>query len=259
MVKGLTFSIGWVVALTSASFADFQLARPLQFSGNCDSACCDSACDSTPNCDSGCLGCGGCQQPLLSCDRYWTFFGGWNEGPDYSGSTAGFQRNGTYQDGFVIGAALGRNLGCHLRQEFEFAYRYNEGDQWSSVPQFQTFNWVDWNGSLNVFSGMSNWIYDIGDRNTQKLTPYIGGGVGFAFVDGQLSSPTTQFQYEDSAFAYQGFAGAKYRWSCNRALFAEYRFFGTDRLSLYNATLAQEAGAHNYQSNNVIVGIQFLR
>lgn len=265
MVRELTVGVGLLFCFASVGAADFNLRERAHFGSCCDDSQCNGTCDvcesGIPGCDNQCDSQRGCKDQgclALTCNRYWSFFGGWSNANSYFGEDTTFQRQGTFQDGYVLGGAMGRYLTCHLRHEFEFAYRSSQADQWSSVVLNQPTNFVPWNGNLNAFSGMSNLVYDFGNRDCQKITPYVGGGVGFAFVNADLNSFNSQFRFDDSAFAYQGFSGLSMKCRNNASLFAEYRFFGTDQVNLLNG-FGATLGEYSYRSHNAIFGIQFRR
>ncbi len=248
MFKRVAFTIGLTLSIASTSLAELNLGKRLQFQRSCDTANCDGeescdACSDRAACSCGC--------------KYITGFGGWNRLEDYRGEDLFVERQGQFDDGFVVGAAVGRRFGSHLRREFEFAYRYNQGDQWSATPFFAQRNPQNWLGGVNCYSGMANLIYDLGDRDSKKWTPYVGGGVGFAFVDASLNIPNVQFQLDDSAFAYQGFGGILFHTGKRSSLFSEYRFFGTDQINLWSGGIA--IGQYEYLAHSIIGGIQFRR
>jgi OOP family OmpA-OmpF porin len=69
--------------------------------------------------------------------------------------------------------------------------------------------------------------------NSSPLTPYIGAGVGFseAFISvGQIAIGGTSLHGDinDTVFAWQGFAGLRYRLNDRMGLSLEYRYFAAD-------------------------------
>jgi opacity protein-like surface antigen len=213
---------------------------------------CDTSCDSDSNVS---------DHSHCDCCKYWSFFGGWNEARDYNGESENppppTARNGSFQDGYALGIARGRCVNSWLRQEFEFSYRNNRADQWTVSPQFAPPSQFAWNGQLNVYSGMANLIVDF-DRS-RKLTPYVGGGVGFAFAQGAFSTVTSSQSIKDSAFAYQGFGGLLWKANCNASLFTEYRYFGTDDIAVNSAPAGLQFGSDAYTAHGMLVGVQFKR
>lgn len=69
--------------------------------------------------------------------------------------------------------------------------------------------------------------------NQSRLTPYIGGGVGFSEailnVDQiTLNNTSLHGDNSDTVFAYQAFGGLRYRLNDRMGLSLEYRYFATD-------------------------------
>jgi opacity protein-like surface antigen len=92
------------------------------------------------------------------------------------------------------------------------------------------------------------------------LTPYIGAGAGFAFIDASIQPvgvPAT-IDLQTSSFAYQFIAGAAMPISQRAQLFAEYRFFGTGDFSLNAAAqgLGSLAADGDLTTHNVFAGLR---
>jgi OmpA-OmpF porin, OOP family len=69
--------------------------------------------------------------------------------------------------------------------------------------------------------------------NRSLITPYIGGGVGFseAILDVDyilINNTSLRGNNADTVFAYQGFAGLRYRLNDRMGLSLEYRYFAAD-------------------------------
>lgn len=69
--------------------------------------------------------------------------------------------------------------------------------------------------------------------NRSRFAPYIGGGVGFseAILDvGRITIDDTTLHGDnsDTVFAYQGFAGLRYRLNDQMGLSLEYRYFAAE-------------------------------
>lgn len=253
VMKKWMLTIVMIATIASTGWADLNLANRWNFRPQCDQA---QDCDRSACIDPSCDGCD-TQTCCDGCGRYLSLFGGWSHVLSYRGADSVVERQGDFSDGFLLGTAFGKQIGCHLRAEAEFAYRFNQADQWSSTPFNNQRVPQQWDGDLNVFSGMTNLVYDFGNRNCNKITPYVGGGIGVAILDGDFSTNATQFEIDDTVFAYQGFAGALFHTGRCSALFAEYRFFGTTQTELVGNSIP--LGQFEYLSHNVIGGIQFRR
>ena len=230
--------------------------------GNC--GCASSGCDSSDGCD--------------PCSRYFSTFGGWtdwyNMGAELSVSgdaTGGASLDLQTKDGLAIGAALGRYLNEKSRSEMEFAYRNNSLGSAAVGADLNTPNPIlpggqgnvsaalqpNLDGRVQVYSGMYNLYHDFGSR-CQTIRPYVGAGVGFAFINADVHSPALpgiSIDVERSSFAYQGMAGIAYQWSNRIDLFAEYRVLGIDE---FEATIAGPAAAASLDfggmTHNVFMG-----
>ncbi|HTY69704.1 MAG TPA: outer membrane beta-barrel protein [Alphaproteobacteria bacterium] len=114
----------------------------------------------------------------------------------------------------VIGA-LGYGLGNGFRVEGEIGYRD------SSVKSGS--------GSAKALDFMGNALYDF--HMGWPVTPYVGGGIGFARVNfdgvGIPTPPGGRIDDTDSQFAYQGLAGVAYAINQNLKLDVGYRYFAT--------------------------------
>lgn len=237
----------------------------------CDTATCDAPCDTcdhaSNSCDGVCDGLGtscslaaqleadnDCYQ--RPCD-YWSLFGGWSQINSYSGEVAGpVVQRGDFNDGFAVGIARGRRFGNGLRGELELSYRRFGADLWTvnGTP----FNW---NGDLDAYFGMANLYHDWKNWQFAGLTPYIGGGIGIAIVDGNLNTAAISLAIDDTAFAYQGMAGFTKQISSSVDLFAEYRYVGTTATQLDRVDVNPQVpqGRYSTSIDNVMFGIRIWR
>ena len=114
---------------------------------------------------------------------------------------------------------------------------------------------TDWFAAEGEFGAMANYISSITDATRVdatfsqvpflinakfqcpghcRLTPYIGGGVGFSVAilnaDEITIGSTTMHGTDssDAVFAYQAFAGLRYRLNDRMGLSLEYRYFAAD-------------------------------
>lgn len=132
--------------------------------------------------------------------------------------------------GFIVGGAVGlslNNMVQGLRAEVEVAYRENQVDGfWQSNTGIPLVS----SGTLDIdhstFSVMANAWYDFSLGN---VSPYIGGGIGWAEsqIEGQYlgTGITGPFDFSDSGFAWQLGAGVNFDVSPNVKLGVGYRYF----------------------------------
>ncbi len=126
-------------------------------------------------------------------------------------------------DGVIAGFALGFDYADGIRTELE--YRYASTDLDAVIvddplqgPTPATFINDDVTGHFL----MSNFYFDF--ANSSPLTPYIGGGVGGAFIENENAQ-------RDSALAYQGRAGVSYTLGGGLLADLEYVYLRTQKLS----------------------------
>jgi opacity protein-like surface antigen len=84
--------------------------------------------------------------------------------------------------------------------------------------------------------------------------------LGVAVQDGQLSTATTNYRFDQAAFAFQGMVGLDAKLCDRLTFFSEYRFFGNTETSLENADIAppmeDEIGRFHYSADNVLFGLR---
>jgi opacity protein-like surface antigen len=132
--------------------------------------------------------------------------------------------------GFVVGGAVGVSLAQvapGLRVEGELAYRQNDVDGvWqTNVGAPTTVSTGASNYDFTTFSVMANVWYDF---TIAGVTPYVGGGIGWARTDVDADftgDNTTSLDFDDSGFAWQLGAGIDFDVSPNMKLGVGYRYF----------------------------------
>ena len=167
--------------------------------------------------------------------------GGMNFARDADISGPGIGTNAEFDDGWVGVGSIGYGFGNGLRLELEVGYRENDIE----LLQGQTGA----TGSVNVWSGMLNLLYDI--PTGTGFTPYLGVGGGYARVKADGARPITtglvDIDDTDDVFAYQGILGVAYGITPNLKLGLDYRYFATQdpEFSASNgASVDSEYSAH---------------
>jgi opacity protein-like surface antigen len=139
--------------------------------------------------------------------------------------------------GFVIGGVIGKRLdnwAKNLRVELEASYRRNDlGGNWITTTSFSTGGVID--GNMSTFAIMANAWYDIDVGS--KFRPYVGGGIGWGRMDGEIALITT-FTSEgpssglrttdtqsDSGFVWQLGLGVNYEVMPDVDVGLDYRYF----------------------------------
>jgi outer membrane protein OmpA-like peptidoglycan-associated protein len=159
--------------------------------------------------------------------------------------------------GWGAGGAIGYRFGNGLRAEIEGMYRQNERDEYNVFG----FNIPIKDGDVTAYSGMVNVLFDIDFGGL--VVPYVGVGVGAAYVEGEADLITgNPFSFDDSAWAaaYQGIAGVNLRLDENIDLFADYRYFSTYDLELednYFPGPVTTKTDDEYTSHTVMAGLRF--
>lgn len=151
----------------------------------------------------------------------------------------------TFETGFALGGIVGFDLGSGLRAEGELTFRYSPLDEFSSGPG------ISIDGGINSLSLMGNAFYDFDTGS--EFTPYIGGGLGVAFMSSDISLfGGSLIADEDTVFAYQLGAGVGYEVSPTLTITADYRFFATE-----NPVFADFAGDNiefEYMNHSILIG-----
>ena len=185
---------------------------------------------------------------------------------DTGATTFDFVNGGQFDDqvefdpGFNIGGAAGYDFGF-LRLEGELAYKHSTID--SIIDKADGFRFVSVDGDIGAFSMLFNAYLDL--RNNTPITPYFGGGVGFATVhlsdtfgvDTRDGAPQQALLYlgdDQSVFAYQAGAGIGFDFDESYTLDIGYRYFGTDSARFGPRT--EGTTELTYESHNAVVGFR---
>jgi opacity protein-like surface antigen len=117
--------------------------------------------------------------------------------------------NASTSTGWAVGGAGGYDF-VGPRLELNVGY--------GQIPTSANIPGTAINGKVGSLSVMANALYDF--LPTYVVTPYIGAGLGVAFIDGNTSLGSTQF-------AYQGMLGLAYNVNEQLRFSVEGRYFGT--------------------------------
>jgi opacity protein-like surface antigen len=108
---------------------------------------------------------------------------------------------------------------------------------------------------------MANGFIDL--HNDTPVTPYVGGGIGFAalhLTDTHDNFTGDRLYREDDAtvFAYQAGAGLDIALNRRVSLDLGYRYFGTSKAEFdSNNQLNSSTAEMRYESHNMAVGVKF--
>lgn len=161
-----------------------------------------------------------------------------------------------YGAGAQYVGAIGFSYPNGTRTELEYRYSSIEPDLVRTLPEGGFgVSAASASGDFRTHVLMSNVYYDF--RNSSRLTPYIGAGVGGVFIEeGQGLT--------DSAFAYQAKAGFSYEMAEDWSVDLEYLYarssqlvFGTDEFSTDTSIIdPPRFDGDRYEASSVLASIR---
>lgn len=165
-----------------------------------------------------------------------------------SGSEAAIES----ETGYAISFAFGRRHNHRLRSEIELALRGNETSfefepssieavLGSAMPSNE-------DDKIRAYSVMKNFI--TGFENTSRVTPYIGAGLGWSYIE--FDAPSVDVDEGNGAFSYQAIGGVATTINSAADFIVEYRFFGTTEIDVdgIESSIA-------YRAHNLFLGVKF--
>ncbi|MCH8918961.1 MAG: porin family protein [Proteobacteria bacterium] len=185
------------------------------------------------------------------------------EDADVTDSVPGASATGEaeFDNGWVIGGALGYTFQNSVRAELEVSYRRNEIDSvtidtFSAGPAvFTGLGTFDVDGDVDSLGLMANVWYDFSAPGNWK--PYIGGGIGIVRVGVDIDAVAgvaTSYSDDDWVFGYQLGAGVGFSLNPTTVLSLDYRFFATADPEFKDSGETLKA---EYRSHNIMVGLRF--
>ena len=166
-----------------------------------------------------------------------------------------------------IGGTGGFDFG-YVRLEGELSYKRGEMSSITSTfpspPPTSTVRFTNVDGSLGAVAVLFNCFIDL--HNDTLVTPYFGGGAGFAALHlddtfgtiasgaGAGSRARIYLSDDDTVFAYQAGAGLEIALNRRLSLDVGYRYFGTSRAN-FNENFSTETTL-KFESHNGAVGIR---
>ena len=155
--------------------------------------------------------------------------------------------------GFLLGLVGGYDFGTY-RLEGEFAYRRNNNKEATdNVGVFPV------SGDYSTMALLVNGFYDF-RMVSPTFVPYLGLGLGGAWVSAKGSEPTSGAFVDDSdmVFAYQLAAGIGYVISKEITLDLGYKYFATAKPEFdYSASFGGGKAKAEYASHNVFLGLRY--
>lgn len=181
---------------------------------------------------------------------------------DQASQGAGQNTDISFDNGFVIGGALGYKFDpsflAGIRVELEVAYRENNVDAGAILGDPGAAFRGD-NSSLGVFG---NVLYEI--SGVPLVTPYIGAGLGIGGVESDTFIDTlTNVRFGGATrteFLYQGIVGLTLPLTDTWDVFAEGRYYaapGADFDLIDTVTNTRQTLESNYEVLQLQAGVRF--
>lgn len=188
---------------------------------------------------------------------YVSLFGGASFPQDVDSRLSGLSDAQTaLESGFLVGGAVGGLVYDSLRLEGEVSYARNEAEGPTDFPGLIV---LPTEGDLSAIYLLANLWYDVDVG--RRVTPYIGGGAGVAFVDADLSLPLAStvagLKDDDTAFAWQLGAGVKYGLSRDFALELGYRFRRVEGADFDSGLFSGAFEDAELESHNALIGVTY--
>jgi opacity protein-like surface antigen len=184
---------------------------------------------------------------------YGSVFGGYAYLPDNIRilQPGAMRTNADYQSGFNAGGNVGYKSNP-MRYEGELTYFQADLNRFyvNNLPQ------IGVTGYNNGILAMANVYYDFLSP-VEPLQPFLGVGIGYAFIQAKLNSTgsfgATTYSEHDSVFAYQGTAGLTYNFAENYALSLSYRYLATTNVpclgKIFQANFANVGATYRFDGD----------
>ncbi|MEO1658883.1 MAG: OmpA family protein [Pseudomonadota bacterium] len=174
-------------------------------------------------------------------------------------------------EGFGLYGAIGKYFPGNLRSEIEIARRGQDVDSLPTAAGAAVFPAGTDLGEINVLTGMINVYKDIPLGFSERVTPYLGGGIGFARVSldmdnesvvdaSTLTGPLNSIDLDDDDYvtAVQGMAGVTVEVARNLALAVGYRYLQTGEYDMEGALNAEDtAFSGEYSGHEITAGLRY--
>lgn len=178
---------------------------------------------------------------------------------DFSAATP-FNEKIRFDPGISFGGTGGYDFGF-MRLEGEFSQKWSAIDSIRSQTSAYGVHSVE--GDLGVYAGMVNIFIDL--HNDSRVTPYFGGGIGFATLSlsdtfGYVSNGTTidyqmlYFASDDTVPAYQVGGGLEIGLNRHFSMDVGYRYFKTGEAH-FDSYFPYSTSMHS-ENHNVTVGFR---
>lgn len=152
------------------------------------------------------------------------------------------------------------NPGYDLNGNFGYSWTNGlrlEGELWHSRAEIDAVHGAQTSsGHLSNTNVFANAYYDF--HNSSRYTPYIGIGVGGAFVDADNIKTLTdgnRLDGQNLELAYQAIGGVAAQLDDNWALTADYRYVATPDIKAH--TTSGRGAYYENASHNIVLGVRY--
>jgi opacity protein-like surface antigen len=166
-------------------------------------------------------------------------------------SRSPFDDRASFDPGIYVGGTGGYDFGI-IRLEGELSYRNAKFD---TIRESSGVALRRVEGDLGVFATMFNVYFDL--HNSTPVTPYLGGGIGFASLHLGETTDSLGIVYDasnDTVFASQVGAGMDVAINSRSSIDIGYRYFVTDKAKFNGEVTSSDL---RFESHNVLVGFKF--
>ena len=158
----------------------------------------------------------------------------------------------SFDNGGVATFAVGTTIGSAGRIEVELGSRVNDFDEakFDETDDYYAFT-ADLDGDVTTASLMGNVYYDF--KNEGSITPFIGGGLGFANVEYDIDGVAGENYNEkddDDVMAYQIMLGVGFAATEKLSIDLQYRYFAT-------ADPEIDGTDFEYNTHNIMLGLRY--
>lgn len=184
---------------------------------------------------------------------YTSVFGGYTYFPNNINQSQGgaLYTDASYHAGYHAGGSLGFQSNA-LRYEGQLSY-LNANLKAFSVDTIKQTGVTGYNDAVVA---LANVYFDFHNA-LNCLQPYLGMGIGYAWVNAKLNSTgplgATHFSGSNTVFAYQPTVGLTYNFAENYALNIGYRYLATAQPNelgkLYQANLATVGAVYRFDES----------
>jgi opacity protein-like surface antigen len=165
------------------------------------------------------------------------------------------ETNLDWDRGASLSAVLGYRLNANLRVEGELARRSNDIDRVRLPTGFTASG----GGDIAVTSVIFNALYEFSTGS--PLNPYVGAGLGAAYLDFDITDSLSSASDTNSAWAFQAIAGVNWAVSPRWELFAQYQYFWVPDAGIAATTRRTPSSntyeLDDYRSQSVSVGLRY--